>query len=303
MKTIIQIILFLAFMFSYGNRIDLLNTTQEVIDFVREVHPDFDDPKFTIRSTEQMKKDLYCDGIFNDWNVKNWEKVDLNHDGRTDLVFTAHFYGYKSYVLLDTGSDTYSLLPLPKKSSSRNCDFTQVIKIDGKNYLKHHGQIQIRDNENKNQIRYKTISVIDTLTVKYGGIFELDDNQTSYTIEQVSIETVPCFGTCPVFTLTIDKTGNTQFIGKEHVSKKGKFTTKIPQQTVDALWAMIAYAKLKELKNEYENPWADGRTVTIRVDFSDGSTKKIRDHGLQGTFGLRSIYDKLMELVTKTDWK
>lgn len=291
-----------ACILGYGNRIDLLKTTEDVIGFVKEVHPDFNTPRFTIRSTQQMAQDLYCDGVFKEWDVKNWEKADLTHNGKTDLIFTAYFNGYKPYVIIDSDNGSYQLLPLHIPGSPNQCILSKPIKIKEKSYIKYYHQAQVVDRENKNRISYKTISVIDTLTIKDGGLFELNEAVPQYNIEKITLQTMPCFGVCPVFDFSMDKMGNASFKGEANVPKIGDYTTRFHQQTVKELFEMIEYAQVKELENAYENSWSDGQTVTLHIDFSDGTTKTIRDYGLQGTFSLNSIYSKLIKLGTETDW-
>ena len=51
----------------------------------------------------------------------------------------------------------------------------------------------------------------------------------------VTLERTPCFGTCPVYTVSISASGTVRFLGRNHVSKEGEATAEIPRATVDSL--------------------------------------------------------------------
>lgn len=70
-----------------SNTIDDLKTDGEVNAFVKAQNPDFvkyNDGKFEIRATNLIAKDLSCNGIFESWQIRNWEKADITNDGLTD---------------------------------------------------------------------------------------------------------------------------------------------------------------------------------------------------------------------------
>jgi hypothetical protein len=49
--------------------------------------------------------------------------------------------------------------------------------------------------------------------------------------------------------------------------------------------------------------WTDDQTAWLRIRFSDGTVKEIKDYGLKGTFGLRLIYSIFFDLRSNQDWK
>ena len=52
----------------------------------------------------------------------------------------------------------------------------------------------------------------------------------------VTLERTPCFGTCPVYTVAISRSGEVTFDGKRHVAHTGQATATIPRSGWTACW-------------------------------------------------------------------
>lgn len=298
----------LTFIFSnivFGNKIDNLKTTKDVIEFVKTVNPeygiirykDFKYGIFDINSTDSIYSQLKCKEIFKIDEIKNWQKIDINNDGLTDLIFISHYYGYTQNVIIDKGKDEFKLI--------RN-----IINFDECEYIK---PIKIQD---KNQLRIRKVNLpfdfddniekyikIDTLTYKYDSFIELNDKVIiDNKIKSIEIKTNFCFGNCPVFRLTINKNGEAEFDGIEFTKFKGKSKKQLTQRSVDEIFDIINYIEIKKLKDNYEVNYTDASTATLDIFFEDGSIKKIKDYGLSGTYGLSTLYSKLTQLGTETEW-
>ena len=55
----------------------------------------------------------------------------------------------------------------------------------------------------------------------------------------VSLERTPCFGTCPVYAVTISGNGLVRFTGTRHTAHLGEATAEIPPERVDSLVAAL----------------------------------------------------------------
>jgi hypothetical protein len=51
----------------------------------------------------------------------------------------------------------------------------------------------------------------------------------------ITLERTPCFGTCPVYAVSISMSGRVRFEGRNHVTKQGVATAEIPPARVDSL--------------------------------------------------------------------
>jgi hypothetical protein len=101
----------------------------------------------------------------------------------------------------------------------------------------------------------------------------------------VTLERTPCFGTCPVYTVSISGSGTVRFVGKNHVTKEGEATAGIPPATVDSLLRELEAGGYFDFADAYvmdapacgqyatDSPTvitsatAGGRSKTIRHDY------------------------------------
>jgi hypothetical protein len=302
--TIILMLIFSNMIF--GNKIDKLNTTKEVIEFVKTVHPeygivrykDFKYGIFDIESIDSIYNQLKCKGIFKIDEIKNWQKIDVNNDGLTDLIFISHFYGYTQNVIIDEGKNGFKLIR--NIINFDECEYIKPIKVQDKNELRIR-KVNLPFDFDDNIEKYTTI---DTLTYKYDSFIELNDKVIiDNKIKNIEVKTDYCFGTCPVFKLTINKNGLAEFDGIEFTKFKGKSIKQLNQKSVDEIFNMLNYIEVTKLNDYYEVNSTDAPTVTLDIFFENGTVKKIKDYGLSGTYGMTALYSKLTKLGTETEWK
>ena len=287
---------------SAGNRIDSLKTDQDVEKFLISVNANFGSPKYNkieLRSSETIRIEQNCDGIADQWQVKNWEKVDFNGDGLTDLLVTLYWYNYGVYTVIDKGNNRFELLPLSYNVHDR-CKLAKPVLVDGKQALLFYGRKDVLGRMTSDN---KSVNQIDTLIFLHGDFVELNRHPANYGIDSVQFFTSYCFGSCPVFKISFDKTGAAEYIAGSYNPKEGDFKTTIKQEELDEVKDLVNYLSVTNLPDNFSVSWTDDQTASLRIRFSDGSVKEIRDYGMRGTFGLRLLYDKLFRLRINQDWK
>jgi hypothetical protein len=98
----------------------------------------------------------------------------------------------------------------------------------------------------------------------------------------ITLERRPCFGTCPVYTVAIWRTGQVRFTGKHHVAQTGPATGTIPAARVDSLTAELESAGYFEFADDYlmSSPacgmYATDSPTVITSVRRDADTKTIR---------------------------
>jgi hypothetical protein len=98
----------------------------------------------------------------------------------------------------------------------------------------------------------------------------------------VTLERTPCFGTCPVYTVAISRTGEVRFNGKHHVTHTGQVTDTIPAARVDSLLAELDGAGYFRFADDYVmgspacGMYATDSPTVITSATRDGKTKTIR---------------------------
>jgi hypothetical protein len=102
----------------------------------------------------------------------------------------------------------------------------------------------------------------------------------------VTLERTPCFGACPVYTVSISGSGAVSFIGTRFTTQVGEATAEIPSERVDSLVEELRNGGYFEFADAYvvDAP-ACGRYATdsptvITSVLADGVRKEIRhDYG------------------------
>jgi len=271
-----------------ANRIDSLKTDADVLEFLKSTNADFRSEKFNkieLRSTETIRQDLNCDGIADKWQVKNWEKVDFNKDGLTDLAVMLYWYDYGVYVVMDNGNNNFKLHTLSYNIFEK-CELAKPLMGNGEQFL-----------------LFSEKKKIDTLVYKYIGFVELNKHPSSYNIDSVEFRTGYCYGSCPVFTIKFDKDGRAEYDAGTYNPKQGNFFTTLKKDKLETILGLINYLSIRNLNDNYDVGWTDDQTAWLRIRFADGTVKEIRDYGLKGTFGLRLIYSIFFDLRGNQDWK
>lgn len=285
------VLLVLLFLFSkhlLANRIDSLKTDNDVVSFLKNIEENFRSDKYEaiqLKTTETIRQDLNCDGIASQWQIKNWEKADFNHDGLTDLVILLYWYDYGVYVVMDNGNNKFKLHTLSYNIYEK-CELAKPVTVNGE-------QLLLFYLKNK----------IDTLVYKYMGFVELNIHPSNYNIDSVEFRTGYCFGSCPVFKIRIGKDRNATYEAGTYNPKQGKFSATLEYDKSQVIFDLINYLSIKNLNDNYEVSWTDDQTAWLRIRFVDGSVKEIRDYGLKGTFGLRLLYSIFLDLRNTQDWK
>lgn len=102
----------------------------------------------------------------------------------------------------------------------------------------------------------------------------------------VALERTPCFGSCPVYSLSISRSGVVRFEGKKFVEHAGADSARIPAASVDSLVSELSAAGYFGFADRYTSGApACGRYATdlpsaITSITDDGRVKRIEhDHG------------------------
>jgi hypothetical protein len=273
-----------------------------VEEFAKKVYPKFTEfkwSKFKIISTEEVRAKISCKEGYDLLEMKNWEKVDITNDGKTDLILTAYWgTTLYSYAIVDKGNNIFKTYRLSKNVFD-NCELFKSIKKDDLNYLKTY----IKKQEEVALMEYEELIIKDTLVFKFQEFVELNKNPRKYKIKEIEFQTSGCYGSCPVFNLKINYKGNAEFNGQAYMKHKGKSEKKIPINLFNEIQELLGYIEVEKLTENYSVAWTDDQTSFLTIRFNDNSTKKIKDYGMIGTFGLMAVYSKLIEIGKETEWK
>jgi hypothetical protein len=126
----------------------------------------------------------------------------------------------------------------------------------------------------------------------------------------ITLERTPCFGSCPVYRLSVAPSGTVTYEGKAHVRKLGTAIAQIPKQRVDALIAELEKGGYLWFANRYTSAEptcgrysTDSPSVITSVTIS-GRTKRIEhDYGCGAAPGALVVLERRIdEALGSAQW-
>jgi hypothetical protein len=301
--------------------VDSITTETEVKDYMIAIDTNY--KYFYIKSIEKLdayrdsKPDSIMKFVAKKLGItKNIYKEDFDNNGYTDLLILGGWstgskedrYAYHPCIIMN-----YERKKTAKITSlSRNMHlFTlpQIVSEGDKPFLKLYSP---------EKMRYKTVKLSDTmstkLTYQHGGFAEYNNEPIDNHIEKIEFEAGPCFGSCPMYKLTINKDQTATFLAEHYNFSKGSileppsqqnegfFKGKIKKENYNNLIGLLNYIDFTKLKDEYSVGWTDDRTGDLKITYANGRTKTISDYGMVGTYGLKSVYELLEDMRFNQKW-
>lgn len=124
-------------------------------------------------------------------------------------------------------------------------------------------------------------------------------------VDSITLERQPCFGFCPVYTLTIHGDGEVHYNGLNFVEVTGEQTSQIDPAAVQALADEMAAAGYFDWADEYLNQEVtDHPYVITSITLADGTTKQINHyHGdFSAPEALTALEDRIDEVAGSAQW-
>lgn len=120
-------------------------------------------------------------------------------------------------------------------------------------------------------------------------------------IMEVSLERGACYGTCPVYKVTLKRDGTAIYEGKRFVERQGTYTGNI--YSFDRLAQFIEAEGYFKLKDDYSINVTDLSTTTTSVVRAGGQRKTISDYAGAGPIELWAIETAIDGVVAHTKWQ
>jgi hypothetical protein len=92
---------------------------------------------------------------------------------------------------------------------------------------------------------------------------EKDDAAMARSDFDIKLERTECYGTCPVYSVSVDQDGVVTFIGKKHVGFIGTMIYSIPKANAEALARDFIALRYAGLKREYRGNVTDLATYSV----------------------------------------
>ncbi|WP_462250915.1 DUF6438 domain-containing protein [Ekhidna sp.] len=294
MKVLLSIIVILLSSQAYGQLI-LSENKDEMAKLLNE-HLELKNFRFQSLGDHYETDSITADSLM----VEDFRIADLNHDGVNDLYAMGNVdessRKHTKHVFIAT-VDGNSL----RQTSIGNHFFTRHQAYQYPRIITH----------NQRDYLMVTYKIEDTYCQKKENVFQSDTlyvrddylvpkpNYVNEDFESLIIKGSSCFGTCPVFEMTINHSGKVKFKGLAYTNVRGRTSLKFDTKQIEFINDALKSIDFKNLKDYYAICASDNPTVNISVTFKDGSSYSIKDYGRAGTLSLRLFYNYIFDLLRK----
>jgi hypothetical protein len=127
-------------------------------------------------------------------------------------------------------------------------------------------------------------------------------------VTTIVLERTACFGTCPVYVLTLHSSGAIEFVGTKNVQAKGPQTGRISAKDFARIVKKIDEIDFFNLRDRYDgkNPDGTGSTVTDlptrKITVTRGEQTKTVEDYFRGPPGLVELELLIDELAKSGKW-
>lgn len=288
MKILISIALCLFLIPSLqANAIDSLHTKEEVQQFLMT---EIDSIWRYYFAWEKNVSDT------SEFGQNRFFKLDLDHNGRTDLLVNARYL----FAITDRGDGTYGV-HIPGKWT--HFSKTRLLGIYSYEDAGEKDPIigLLSGNANVYDTQHKERE--DHLVFRYGNFMEFNNEPDDSEIESIAWTTDMCYDTCRVcsYTLYADRRAVCEAYFANGNTKRLK--TFVDTATFHRIFGTVHYVGAAPLSQSYLANWTHARFIKMEIRYKNGLKKVVSDEGLIGSYGLVNLYEQLFELRKTQCWK
>ncbi|OQP38904.1 hypothetical protein A4H97_19570 [Niastella yeongjuensis] len=201
MRAIFLAVFMAISLISVANKIDELKIESEIVHFVDELSG------YTTVFPKSIPSDL---------SHIRFLKIDIDNNGSTDLLVNDR----KIFAIVDAGNDKFELKYVGTEHKEN-----RLVRIDTTGTM----PILIIKKQNGYQNRYqpKFAEMLDSITYQFNGFIEYNSKPKEIKLERIKISSERCFGSCPIYELTVDSNRSAALNAKAYMKHEGLLKTKI----------------------------------------------------------------------------
>jgi hypothetical protein len=95
---------------------------------------------------------------------------------------------------------------------------------------------------------------------------------------KIEMKKTECYGTCPVYQITISGTGKALYEGRKHVKKTGKFEKQLSSQETKRIFKAYEASNFTDFREEYNDKDLMDLPTTYLTFTHRGFSKTIKDY-------------------------
>jgi hypothetical protein len=245
------------------------------------------------------KDEYYKENIIGDW-VQVSKKYKKGDDIK--LISLKSPFGYISYGFSDKGIyEDYNGFYKVERNSNND-------KIT--HYFGNEAKYEISNNKlNLFNLIEKKVDIYNIVELKNDTLsLTIKDGDTLYlkkknynikckeTFDKIIIISSGCFGSCPVSSILIDKSGEIIFEGLYYTSVNGLYKSKINNNKFDKIVQTFQKANWIKLKDNYQANHTDDENITVFFIKNNKIIKAISDYGREAPDEFRWAYQPIRYL-------
>jgi hypothetical protein len=119
----------------------------------------------------------------------------------------------------------------------------------------------------------------------------------------ITLKRSGCFGTCPVYRVTLNVDGTAVYEGVAHVGRMGKFVGRVEFYEFAQLALLAERAGFMGLQRRYSGSSTDDETTSITIRARAGQEKTVDDYGHFGPPELWTLQRAIDGVIESISWR
>ncbi len=119
----------------------------------------------------------------------------------------------------------------------------------------------------------------------------------------ISIEKTPCYGTCPIYTMSIDGDGRALLRSGDFMDEAGFFYATLQADSVSSIFRHAKACDWDSYDTTYMNQYLDFPSTIVRFSIHAKDTVTVQYNTINAPAELRLLGNRLELLQAQMDWK
>lgn len=265
----------------YHNKIDDVKTADDIHRILIDIESRDSDFVATAQAIGIHESTKECKRINDSLGVRPWTRADLDGNGHSDLLAVGMKEDrFTVLCIMDSGRDHFYTAPLTTLDF-QSSTYPVVRVINGQCAILYYSH-----RAKHSWIDTVYTLYVDTLIFRSGFLTEINLHPVERHISEISFSREGGWGADWV-SVFMDTSGPVSRDMYKTPEGKARFME---------LSDLLNYSDFSHLDSSYTVQWTDDQTATLKITYDGGKVKKIEDYGLQGSFALMHIYDRLYDI-------